>query len=375
MASHFTLHIRLTRRCNADCEYCSSWREGEHGHMTPAQFSRALDFLLPHLQRLGFSKGRGQAVSLQYVGGEILTVPSEDLKRIVLEARTRMEEVFDVVRDGVQSNLIGSPNRLAVMTGLFGDRIGTSVDHFGMQRTLAGSATKYRTISIQSAQRMRRSGRGIPAIFVVDSKGLASARREYEMADEEGYALTLRAVFAGGRGSDEAAPEEIARVYGEVFDAWAMRGRVNVEPMGHLLRQRLAVYGASPEAASIAGCPFQSDCAQVSLNLDPNGDLFLCLDTSDSDQMRLGNALQGSFDWALWERMRERAQHLDGSCKVCPYREQCHGGCMSEGFHLTGSPFGKTGLCVVWKTLFARIDALVAAHGAPVVARWAEGLR
>jgi radical SAM protein with 4Fe4S-binding SPASM domain len=342
--------------------------------MTPEQFSRSLDFLIPYLSRLGFTRGGGQAVSLQYVGGEILTVPSDDLKRIVFEARSRMGAVFDIVRDGVQSNLIGSPARLAVMTALFGDRIGTSVDHFGMQRTLSGSAEKYRVISINSADRMRRSGRSIPAIFVVDAKGIKHVMDEYKLAEEGAYPLTMRAVFAGGRGSAEAPPGDVAATYGAVFDAWAMQGRVNVEPLGHLLRQRLAAHDPSIDARAMAGCPFQSNCAEVSLNLDPNGDLFLCLDTSDSGQMKLGNALDGSFDWGLWEQMKSRTLHLDSSCKSCLYRAQCAGGCMSEGYHVTGSPFGKTGLCIVWKTIFAKIDTLVEREGVAAVSAWAAGL-
>ena len=47
---------------------------------------------------------------------------------------------------------------------------------------------------------------------------------------------------------------------------------------------------------------------------------------------------------------------------------------MSEGYHVSGSPFGKTGLCIVWKTVFAKIDTLVEREGVAAVSAWAAAL-
>lgn len=343
--------------------------------MTPEQFERCAKWLVGHFDRLGFSKGSGQALSVQYVGGEVLTVPQAHLQEIVVRAREIFSEVFDHVRDGVQSNLIGSPARISHLVSLFGDRVGTSVDHFGEQRTLAGSAQKYRTIAISSIDRVRRRSVNVPGIFVVDKQGLSRTFDEYMIARTKGYGLTLRAVFNGGRGVNEADPLEIANEYVRVFDDWAMTGRYGVEPFRHLLVQRLGELGARLGHENMQGCPFQSNCADASLNLDPNGDLYICLDTSDSSQMQLGNALTDEFDDRLFEMIRDRSNHLDSTCVSCDYVASCAGGCMSEAYHLTGSPFGKTGLCVVWKRVFERIDALVSLHGLAAVAKWAEGLK
>lgn len=373
MPQHFTLHVRLTRRCNADCDYCSSWREGEHGHMTLAQFERSARYLLPYFAQLGFASGRGQTLSVQYVGGEVLTVPTDELRAIVDASRSIFGAAFDHVVDGVQSNLIGSPARVAGLISLFGGRIGTSVDSFGSQRTLSGSASKYRVVSIASAQRLRRMKMPAAAIFVVDKAGLEHVMGEFEIAEQGGYPLTLRAVFNGGRTTHQAEPEDIARVYGQLFDRWALASGIPVEPFTHLLAQRLATH-AGVDAAATEGCPFQSNCAEVSLNLDPNGDLFICLDTSDASQLQLGNALREEFDWELWGRIRARSEHLDASCASCDYRKECGGGCMSEGYHLTGDPFGKTGLCIVWKTLFSKIDKLIQENGIEAVSVWLKSI-
>ena len=343
--------------------------------MSLPEFERSAEWLKSHFTRLGFARGKGQALSIQYVGGEILTVPQSVLQAVVHHARRTFSETFDFVRDGVQSNLIGSPARISHLVSLFGDRIGTSVDHFGNQRTLSGSSEKYRTISIASIERVRRRSFNVPAIFVVDAKGADSAFDEFEKAQSDGYGLTLRAVFNGGRGVHEAPVEKIADLYGRIFDAWAMKSSYGVEPMRHLLTQRLGERGHLTGAQYFQGCPFQSNCSDVSLNLDPNGDLYICLDTSDSSQMRLGNALSGEFDEQLFSQIASRMEHLDASCKSCEYKGSCAGGCMSEGFHITGSPFGKTGLCLVWKTLFKKMDELIDAQGVAAVSQWLGALK
>lgn len=342
--------------------------------MSLLEFEQSAKFLNDYFRSLGFSQGLGQTLSIQYVGGEILTVPTQDLRDIVLRARNIFSEVFDNIIDGVQSNLIGSRDRLAGLVALFGKRIGTSVDHFGHQRKLSGSANKYRVFSIASAERLRKMHMPASAIFVVDKVGVKHLNAECELANKGGYPLTLRAVFDGGRSIDAASIEDLSLAYAEAFDAWCMKARVPVEPFMHLTVQRVAAVGGLAGANHYAGCPFQSDCAEVSLNLDPDGGLYICLDTSDSSQMRLGNALKGEFDWDLWARIKARSQHLDSSCRVCEYKNQCGGGCMSEGYALAGDPWAKTGLCSVWKLIFAKIDQQINISGPEKVGHWLKSL-
>ena len=39
----FTLHVRMTKHCNADCSYCSSWQEAPDQYMRTPDFARAVD--------------------------------------------------------------------------------------------------------------------------------------------------------------------------------------------------------------------------------------------------------------------------------------------------------------------------------------------
>jgi radical SAM protein with 4Fe4S-binding SPASM domain len=91
---------------------------------------------------------------------------------------------------------------------------------------------------------------------------------------------------------------------------------------------------------------------------------------ADSHQFKLGNALNSSFDEALWARLASRTEHLHTSCQACPYRLSCQGGCMSEAIHHKGDPFEKTEYCTLWKALFAEIDITIDRYEPRQIAAW-----
>ena len=363
---HLTIHARLVKGCNADCGYCSSWQQDPGSRMSPEEFSRALGFVLDRVLPTMGCGGPDSTVSIQYVGGEILLVPKAELRQIVYDARSVLQEHFGTVIDGVQSNLVGSERRVLELDTLFGGRVGTSVDGRGSQRTVGGSAYAYRRIAdrsraVLSARRKRSPG----AIFVVDRQGLGSLSHEVEQAHLNRYPLVLRPVFSGGREVADATPAELADGMVRAFDLWAMTSSVSVEPFHQLLSRRL--HGGE---AGGGACPFQRNCAEVSIDIEPDGTLYTCLDMADSGQMPFGNALRGEFFEDVWQTLAMRVSMIDPRCSSCPFFAACQGGCMSEAIHHTGSVYGRSDLCMVWTALFNRIDCLIAEHGRESVSRW-----
>ncbi len=374
----FTLHVRLTKRCNADCTYCSSFVAGPGARMSVDEFSRAIEYLASEVMPAIGAGGPGSFLSIEYVGGEVLTVPFADLAAMAMTARDRFGELFTIVRDGAQSNLVSSPAKAAALDTLFGGRVGTSIDRYGSRRRLGGSADAYRAARDASVARLtQRRGRPPGAIFVVDAEGLGTVQQEIEGADRDGHSLVLRPVFSGGSPVDQAALPDLVDTLSRCFDGWAMTSRVAVEPFHHLLGSRLAALaGQSPVAGEIGApaCPFQRECADVSLDLEADGTLHVCVDMADSGQVPLGNALERRFDRDAWEMLRKRKDHIDPKCRECPFFTSCQGGCMSQAIHDTGSPYGRPELCALWSSLFQRIDALVASRGHAEVSQWAGAL-
>lgn len=345
--------------------------------MSPQDFAQAVDFIADEvLPLMGWEAGQAGHLSIQYVGGEILLVPKNALRRSVFYARDRFGAMFDVVTDGCQTNLIGSSDKVAALQTLFGHRLSTSVDHYGTQRTVKGSPELYRAMLNKSRQELkRRRGLNAPAIYVVDAAGLTHAKDELAIAEREGYDLTFRAVFHGGREVGAATIPELASLYTELFDQWAMTSQVMAQPFYQLLTTRLAERAQQDDLYQANfGCPFQKNCAFVSLNLDPNGDLYVCLDMADSGQFKLGNAVAGEFEKEVWQGLANRREHFDSKCRSCTWLSSCQGGCMSEAVHHTGSPYGRTELCAVWQAVFDRVDDLIDHEGGQAVADWCRAI-
>lgn len=362
----WTLHARLTRRCNAQCDYCSSFREGETGAMNVDEYRKSLDFIARLLNdpRMGVNT-KERTLVIQYVGGEVLTIPAIQMRQIVLTGRQwGVGAGFKGVIDGVQSNLIGPPDRIAALNNLFGARISTSVEHTGLQRKINGSGQKYIELHQHGRSRLARRGVVPARIFVVDRKGLPDVDTEIELAMKAKADIRLRPVFEGGSDIDSADVSDMATVFAKTTRDWLLTGEARLEPAYQLLTSRLDLENTS------GACPYCNQCTTRSLNLDPNGDLFLCLDFSDANHKKIGNALTGEFDWSVLESLGSRSKRLPDGCLSCPWVASCRGGCMLESWAAYGSLEAKTPLCEVWKSMFAEIDLAIEKHGAEALVAW-----
>ncbi len=370
MTGHMTLHVRLIKGCNADCSYCSSWEGSPSERMSPEAYRKALSYIRDQVLPVMGSSGPGSTLTIQYVGGEILLYPAADLAECVEIARRELAYDFGRIVDGVQSNLIASKRRVQELDRLFMGRIGTSVDGRGTQRTVKGSPDAYRKIVNANRDALKQRRRNPGAIFVVDRQGLGNLAFEMTTASEKGYSLVLRPVFDGGRSVESATVADLSEAFTDAFDGWVMQSQVPVEPFIHLLKKRL-----QPESVVGSVCPFQRNCAEVSLDLEPDGTLYTCLDMADSKQVPLGNALTGTFDLKAYATLVARKSEIDPRCKACPYFAACQGGCMSEAIHHTGSIYGRSDLCAVWTALFKRIDRAIAEHGVTAMRQWVSDIR
>ncbi|MBM5458984.1 SPASM domain-containing protein [Pseudomonas sp. P66] len=363
-----TLHIRLTKACNADCGYCSSWQESQSTRMSPEDFKRSIDFVFDEgFQRLGISPTH---ITAQYIGGEILTVPHADLLESVSYLRDKAAKYGIAFVDGVQSNLIGSPARAKRLYDLFEGRLGTSVDDMSDVRTVNGSAEKYRLIWREADTSLRRE-RSVPgAVYVLDQAGLSGVDRQMMLCARDQRMLTLRPLFQGGTPGQVLQGSEATRdAFVTGFKQWFMRLPIIVEPYFYLTQARLRTLSGSKQLAG-AGCAFQADCTKRSLSVEPNGDLYVCQDMADGGIGKLGNSLNGQWDAGMVAMLSERPGRLDDSCRSCPYIAECQGGCMFEAAAQGRGMYGKSQHCTSWMTLFALIDAGVAEHGLQDVSGW-----
>lgn len=368
---HFILHIRLTKKCNADCSYCSSFEAKTSSLMSIDDANKSLDYIKELIQNLGLG-GNKKSITVQYIGGEILTVPTNYLREFSELVKDELSPMFKDFRHGVQSNLISSTQKLDSLFEIFENNIGTSFDAHTEQRTVKKDSTKYNVIFLKNISHIKKKyGKNMSGVIVLDKKMGIHLSNEIELRNNKKQHITIRPVFNGGSSVDELSLEEILFYFNQSFDNWILKQNIIIEPFYSYLMKRIKnKKGLNFE--DISGCPSQHNCAMVSLNLDPNGDLYICQDMADSKQYCIGNAINKTLDNELYERIKNRTFNLNSDCLSCDYFKECQGGCMSEAIHHKNDMYGKTSYCIVWKSLFSKIDKAIEQYGFNEIQKWLE---
>lgn len=354
MTIPFTLHVRLTKACNANCTYCSSFMENPDKYMSPDDYLKSLKFTWNMLDELGL---KISDLTIEYVGGEIMLVPMDKLEEIVNKGREFFKEKGVSLNDGAQTNLIGSKKRVAELDRIFNSKISTSIDSFTNQRRVGDSAKKYRVIMMQREEELTEdSVAKIPAVFTMDQKSISHTIDEFKLANRANRNLMIRPVFNGGSSIDSISPSQLSEVMEDTFDQWFMRSRVILEPHFSLLKKRLQTVKNHDPLFNHSYCSFQNDCAKKSLSLEPNGDLYICQEMADAGAKKIGNALKEEFDYNTWKSYSERENNLHSDCISCPYFKDCQGGCMLHAMQSDNGIYGKPSYCESWKAIFRKID-------------------
>jgi len=372
--SPLTLHIRLTKGCNADCSYCSSYEPVDSDRMSIIQLKESLEWIVDEIwPAMGLRVG---ALTIEYVGGELLTLPSSYLEGAVTLAREIMRKRGIPVHDGAQSNLIGSGRKIDVLHRLFGNRISTSIDSSSGQRTIKGSPDTYQTFFRQGDQHLTdRLGNISPgAVITVDGRTQEHTLAEIQSAIADGRNITVRPVFSGGMPVEEVGNQSLKEIYEKSFELWAMKDSPIIEPFFSLSKKRLATAYSLGKGENLEFCPHQSNCAERSLSLEPNGDLYVCQDMADSKEYPIGNTLQKRFDAETWAQMARRPTKLSMDCYTCSYFQACQGGCMLQAVQHGHGMWGKSNYCEIWKSLFSMIDGVIIEHGAIEFRKWLNAL-
>lgn len=337
--------------------------------MSPENFRLSLQFIWDSWMDNGLFP---EYLTIEYVGGEILLIPPKELTDIVTFARTFFTEKGVRMKDGVQSNLIGSKRRLDHLYELFEGRVGTSIDNVTDQRTVNGSRESYRVFFRESDSHFRSEhGVSIPAVFTLDKASIGGLEKELKLSRQQSRNLTIRPVFEGGIENINAiTSEDLGEAMVKSFRLWFMRSNVILEPHAQLLSKWVSLKSEvdSPDQNDL--CPFQNNCAQRSVSLEPNGDLYVCQELGDAGELRLGNAVFEDWNEENWSTVNSRKDNLHEDCVTCPYLAVCQGGCMMQAIQDGNGPFGKPNYCSAWKAIFGEMDESIKRVGIERVKSW-----
>lgn len=365
-------HIRITKKCNADCSYCSSWQEKPSKLLTMEELNTAIDFIAGKIVDLNLG-GKRKSIAVQYVGGELLSIPTEYLRNYTKVVESKLSPLFEEFVHGGQSNLIGSSEKIDALLDIFDGKLGTSFDHFTNQRTINKNANKYKTILLKNVTHIQNNyAKSMPGIVVIDKKIAPYIEKEIELASERRSHITLRPVFNGGSPVEKLSLDDMKNIYLNLYDKWMMKQNMCLEPFFSYLVKRIA-NKENGSLSLISGCPSQHNCASTSINMDPDGTLYLCQEMSDSDVYKLGNAVKKEWNQELHELIKMRSYKLSTDCLSCDYFKECQGGCMKEAVEYTAEGlYGKTIFCEIWKSIFKKIDEDIEKYGIKNIKEWTE---
>jgi len=367
----FTLHIRITKKCNANCSYCSSFERNPNDLMSLEDFEKSINFIASKIKELNLG-GTREAITVQYIGGELLGVPINYLRKSIDIVKEKLSPLFKHFIHGAQSNLIGSTTKIDNLFLLFDNNIGTSFDSFTEQRKVKSSSKLYKTIFLKNVSYIKKKyGKNISGIIVVDKEMAPFLEQEIDIANKFKRHIVLRPVFNGGSEVDKLSVSELENIYEKLFDNWILKQNIIIDPFYSYLQKRIYNLQNKP-IDHLSGCPSQHNCANVSMNLEPDGSIYVCLDTADSKTLVLGNALRNEFNYELFAKIRDRSNNLNENCVKCSYFKECQGGCMKEAIEHTNNMYGKTFYCSIWKKIFHKIDKNISEHGIEKIQNWLD---
>lgn len=363
-----TIQFRMTKKCNAECSYCiNPFYENER--MKLDEFKKSVDYLIDsYLPSIGIKKG--DHVDLEYVGGEVSLLPTEEFKQCIDYAREQMRNAGYIFTDGAQSNFIGSEKRIDALWNKFEGNMSTSIDHFSNHRKVKGSADLYRQRFKENTQKITK-GKPIRSVYVIDSEAIEHLMKEADLAMKKGYPVGLYPAYEASNPVDMADTKEMGRALCEVMDAWVLKGSAPIEPLAHILR--MVVDETLNQAGCGNACPFAFGCAKRSVAIDPDGDMYVCSDMAETGNHKLGNSVEGVHDVRLVKRLGLRGIRLEGECRSCEFRNMCKGGCLNHALLDEENMYGKSHFCEVWKALFKHCYKLVEKYGAQEIHDWLNG--
>lgn len=356
---HFSVLVSPTYRCNADCEYCFEHKTSDV--MEVADFEEILRRIVAYLKQLEVS-----SLTLYWQGGEIFTMSPDWFLRAHEACQEISEKEAVCITNRLQSNLIGyGPRWRRVVSEMFGDNIGSSLDFPNLYRkTVGGAPENFNNAWLERYQETREAGIQVGVIAVLNQGTLSiGAEKFYSYYVEELHihSWQLNTPYPGGpptpaKRNFPLNNNLLSAFYADLFDLWMRRGRLEdvcISPFDPLIR-----YFRTGE--NQLSCCWSENCANIFVGIGPKGDVGQCECFVSSYPEQIFGNIRTCQDMAdimnspIRKPFLERPLRLmeNEDCAECAYLAVCHGGCPVRAYSATGTLFAKDPDCLSNKTLF-----------------------
>lgn len=374
MAQYYCIMLRITTRCNATCDYCSTdTRDGTL--MSMSDLSESCDSLKLYMNSLGLDFGSTQ-ITMCLLGGELSTLSLEHLKK-VKELILQKFNNFKTIEVGLQTNLIMSGQKAIDIYDLFNGNIGTSVDNFSSARKFKGSSEQYREIYSSNYELIKNERKANIGVCYVAGKNSEHTLAEYNLAKKNQYPIKLIAARQNYVGQHELKAEkdreELLHTFLQIFDDWFLKSASVVDPFMYMVKKKISVIeGGANE--SFESCNFTDKCHKQGVCIEPNGDYYFCQELADLKTLRIGNLITGEYDPSVVGVSEFRSGNIMAACSSCPHYMACRGGCMAYSIDADLGFYSKDPYCKFYTYIFNKIDDGINKFGIQKVKEWLNSI-
>lgn len=351
MRTLYTVILKPTKACNADCSYCAAPTENKY-RWDIATFRKVFDFLEPAVH---------DGASIIWHGGEPMLLGTEFYR----QAHDYVISKRPSVKFSMQSNILLYTEKWRdVFANIFKGSISTSYEP-GFGRTLGGNATAYTKVFFEKIVRMIEDGFFPMVIGTYQDHNINMAIDMYDwslnMQEKYGHGCHIRINYCTPTGRAKSGewklnPERYGEVLVDIFDRWVDDcPSFDIVPLSQMLDKCLGT--------DTFRCPWINDCGGRFIEVEPNGDMYNCGEFADIGDRSLsfGNVFQDGltiFD-ALHSRtakkIKRRPVSIPEDCLECEHYRECQGGCSRDAWLNNGDISGKFPYCKSWKAVFGHM--------------------
>ena len=353
----YVVVAKPTRVCNAHCTYCSSPPLEEMGENWEPEwdfdtFKLYFDKVYPHMIEGAF---------WIWHGGEPMLMGPDFYQKCYDYALSHMKQTGRYINFSMQSNMLGYNEKWKdIFFNVFGSSLSTSFDPDETNRTIKGSWENYSRIFKRSLDKIIDDGFMPMVIGVYKEENAHLMHKIYDWSlsrGEKSFPIRFNYCVPTGRQGDTGeliSPITYGKTLIEVYDRWIKDvPNFTITPLDQMFKKVIGMDGEGH-------CPWTRRCGGRFLAIEPNGDVYNCIDFADYDKKYcFGNLKTDSVEQMLKTQpaiqIRRRKNQVPSSCMSCEHFDDCEGGCARDSVLYGKGMYGKFHYCHSWKMVFSRI--------------------
>lgn len=304
-----------------------------------------------------------QPLSFIWHGGEPLLWGIENYREVFSFMKKELHGIE--YKNAIQTNLSLIDEDYIDLFLQYNVRIGCSLDgtqeiNDTLRVTINGNGT-FSTIMDKIAL-CRSRGLDVGCIIVGNKKHIGHIHELFQFLSENKLNFKFNPLFKAGEATYDfenlgITPDEYAAMCIELFDLWFYDNK------HHIKESNFEEIATNLISHKPSYCMFGKNCQDSFFAIAPTGDVMPCGRFCDTDllQFSYGNLHSEELTDVLarikYSDAYMRSEYIERSdCKTCRYFDICHGGCLHDGFLISGDFKSKTFLCSAYKKIFSHIE-------------------